>query len=127
MSVQERIDTEYAILLSHPIVQSTDLIKRTVTRLDGYLRVRCRLTNSDFLEIAIHVLWQNGQAVINGYRYQWMDSARINLRRRWDDTPHFPHLPGFPHHCHVEREDNIEPASPLNIKSLLDWISQNMK
>ena len=127
MSVQAHIDTEYAVLLSHPVVQSTVLVKRTVTRLDGYLRVRCSLTNSDFLEVAIHIVWQNGQAVIDSYRYQWMDSTRINLRRRWDDTPHFPNLSGFPHHCHVEREDNVEPSSPLNIKSLLDWIAQNMK
>lgn len=113
-------------MLSHPIVQSTELVRRTVNRLDGYLRVRTLLTNGDFLKIALHIALQNGEAVLDSYRYQWMDGTRINLRRRWDDTPHFPQLSGFPHHCHVEQEENVEPSLPMDIKALLDLIARLM-
>jgi hypothetical protein len=126
MAVQTRLDAEYAALLSHPIVQSTELIRRTANRLDGYLRVRTLLTNGDFLEIALHIALQNGEAVLDSYRYQWMDGTRINLRRRWDDTPHFPQLSGFPHHCHVEQEENVEPSLPMDINTLLDLIARLM-
>ena len=71
MAVQTRLDAEYAALLGHPIVQSTELVRRTVNRLDGYLRVRIRLVND----------------------------------------------------CHVQQEDNVEPAMPMDIKSLLDLIA----
>jgi len=126
MLVQTRLDAEYASLLGHPFVQSTELVRYTVNRLDGYLRVRCVLSNGDFLEVALYVALQNGNAVIDSYRYQWMDSTRTNLRRRWDDAPHFPQLAGFPHHCHVEQEDKVEPAIPMDIKTLLDVIAQSM-
>lgn len=127
MTVQTRLDAEYASLLGHPLVQSTELIRYTVNRLDGYLRVRTILINGDFLEIALQIASQNGNALIDGYRYQWMDSTRTKLRRRWDDTPHFPQLSGFPHHCHIEQEDKVEPALPMDIKTLLDTILQKLK
>lgn len=126
MTVQTRLDAEYAALLSHSLVQSTELVKYTANRLDGYLRVRAMLTNGDFLEIALHLALQNGSTAIDSYRYQWMDNTRTKLRRRWDDTPHFPHLPGFPHHCHVEQENQVEPALPMDLQTLLDVIAQSI-
>jgi hypothetical protein len=126
MPVQMRLDAEYAALLNHSIVQSTELIRYTVNRLDGYLRIRAVLVNGDFLEIALHITLHNDNVVIDSYRYQWMDSMRTNLRRRWDDTPHFPQLPGFPHHCHVKQEDHVEPATLMDVKTLLNVIAQNL-
>lgn len=126
MSVQTRLDAEYAALLGHPLVQSTELVKYKVDRLDGYLRVRASLTNGDFLEIALHFALENGSPVIDSYRYQWMDNTQSKLRRRWDDTPHFPHLLGFPHHCHVEQENQVEPALPMDLQTLLDVIAQSI-
>ncbi|MCX6043586.1 MAG: hypothetical protein NT075_00625 [Chloroflexi bacterium] len=55
MTVETRIKSEYAVLLSHPIVQSVELVKYIVNHLNGYLRVRCLLTNDDFLEVALHL------------------------------------------------------------------------
>ena len=86
MTIQARIDAEYAVLLSHPIVCTTEVVRQEVNRLDGYLRVRCGLANEDFLEVALHVSLQDGQAIIDSYRYQWMNGDRTSLRRRWDNT-----------------------------------------
>lgn len=127
MNVQARLDAEYASLLGHPLVQSTELVRYTANRLDGYLRVRTILVNGDFLEIALHIAIQNNTIGIDSYRFQWMDGTRTKLRRRWDDTPHFPQLPGFPHHCHIEQEDKVEPALSMDIKTLLDVIAQMLK
>lgn len=127
MNVQARLDAEYASLLGHPLVQSTELVRYTANRLDGYLRVRTILVNGDFLEVALHIAIHNGNVVIDSYRYQWMDGTRTKLRRRWDDTPHFPQLPGFPHHCHIEQEDDVEPARLMDVKMLLDVIAQKLE
>ena len=127
MAVQTYLDAEYAALLGHPIIQSTELIRYTANRLDGYLRVRATLINGDFLEIALHITLQDGRIVIDSYRYQWMDSTRTNLRRRWDNTPHFPKVPGFPHHSHIGQEDNVESAEPMAIKTLLDLIAATIR
>jgi len=123
MSVEVFLESEHAVLLSHPLVRSVEVVRYSVNRLDGYLRVRCTLTNGDYLEIAIHVSVRNQVVAIDDYRYQWMDSAPSLLRRRWDNTPHFPGLSGFPHHCHVGSEGAVEPSSPMNLAQLLDHVA----
>ncbi len=119
MTVRALIEGQYAALLSHPVVRSVDLVRHTVNRLDGYLRVRCTLNNGDFLEVALHVTAGEGPAIIDDYRYQWMDASRAVLHRRWDNTPHFPALSGAPHHCHIG-EQAVEPTPHMDVTRLLD-------
>lgn len=122
MSVEAFLEGEYAVLLSHPAVRSVELVRSSVNRLDGYLRARCTLIHGDYLEIATHIIISGKDAAIDDYRYQWMDADQIQLRRRWDNTPHFPNLPGFPHHCHIGSGSAVEPSSPMNLVQLLDTI-----
>lgn len=122
MSVEALLESEYAVLLSHPVVRSVERMRYSVNRLDGYLRVRCRLTNSDYLEVALHVNVSEQGPAIDDYRYHWMDSDQKLLRRRWDNPPHFLGLSGFPHHCHIGGEDKVEPSLPMNLSHLLDYI-----
>jgi len=43
------------------------------------------------------------------YHYQRADAVMVF---RYDDTPHFPSLPGFPHHKHTGLEGNVIAAQP---------------
>jgi hypothetical protein len=36
---------------------------------------------------------------VSTYSYQWAE-ADNQLIKRWDNTPHFPDLTGFPDHIH---------------------------
>jgi hypothetical protein len=123
MSVEALLEAEYATLLSHPVVDSVELARYSVNRLGGYLRARCTLTNGDYLEIALHISASGPTVGIDDYRYQWMNTDQTLLQRRWDNTPHFPDLPGFPHHCHVGSNEAVEPSSPMNLTQLLDQIA----
>jgi hypothetical protein len=89
MSVEVFLESEYAALLSTPVVRSVAMVRYSVNRLDGYLRARCVLINGDYLESAVHVSVSHQAAAIDDYRYQWMDSKQTLLRRRWDNSPAF--------------------------------------
>ena len=117
------LEHEYAVLLSHPAVRSVDLVRYAANRLDGYIRARCTLRNDDFLEVALHVSAIGGAVIIDDYRYQWMDPSRTILHRRWDNTPHFPDLPGAPHHCHIG-ERTIETSPRMDMTQLLDLLAE---
>jgi len=125
MTVSLYLDEQYAVILAHSVVQTAELVKRTESSIDGFLRVRCRLDNSDFLEIAIHVALEESKVVQDSYRFQWMDSNQAVLYRRWDMAPHYPDLSGFPHHCHIGSETNVEPSVPMAVSAILDWLAQN--
>ena len=102
-----------SIVLSFSIVEEQDMEER------GYLRARLTLINGDFLEVAEYFMITNNNCKTVRYRYQWMDQSQKILRRRWDNVPHFPNLPNFPHHIHINSEENVYPSECLNILQLL--------
>ena len=63
-----------------------------------------------------------GKLITDCYRYQWMDKFQRDLRKRWDNVPHFPNLPNFPHHIHVKAEENVQASNVLSIMQVLDLV-----
>jgi hypothetical protein len=45
------------------------------------------------------------------------------LIRRWDNAPHFSHLPQAPHHIHDGDKGKVLPGSPRTIVEVLDEIA----
>lgn len=93
----------------------------------GYLRARLELVNTDFLEEAEYFVVEAGRCVTRRYRYQWMDASQDTLRRRWDNVGHFPDLPNFPHHVHVEDAARVEPGISMSIIELIDVIEVQLR
>jgi hypothetical protein len=84
------------------------------------------LRNGDFLEIAEYFEYDGATSRVHTYTYQWMNSDKTKLRRRWDNAPHFPNLPGFPDHVHLENEDDVAPARRMNTCQLIDAIEREL-
>ncbi len=64
------------------------------------LRIRVRFLNGYLLELNEAAIVEAGQLMHLGYRYHFQDKQN-NLVFRYDNTPHFPGLEGFPHHKHL--------------------------
>ena len=64
------------------------------------LRIRVRFPSGYMLELNEAVIGETGQLMYLGYRYHFQDKQN-NLVFRYDNTPHFPGLEGFPHHKHL--------------------------
>ena len=79
-------------------------------------RIRIRFTNGCLLEINEAVVVENQILQTFGYRYHLQDGQN-RLVFRYDDTPHFPHLPTFPHHKHEPAQ--IAPATKPAVLQVL--------
>ena len=116
------IDLKVHLALSS-VIQSIEILdERIVLSNRGYFRARLTLVNGDFLEVSEYFVCEEENCFSKTYRYQWMDAKQKRLIKRWDNAEHFPDLPGFPHHIHLGREDNVEPSEPLSIIALLALI-----
>jgi len=103
-----------------PIVRSSSVLfdKRT---LDAGL-IRGELTFADgsclhfreLVEIQARVI-----RIMYSYHYQREDGSLIF---RYDDTPHFPTLPQFPHHKHLGNHSNAIPSQPPALIAVLHEI-----
>jgi hypothetical protein len=56
-----------------------------------------------------------------------MSNNQTTLRKRWDNVPHFPNLSNFPHHIHVESEENVISSNLLSIPELLDILETEIE
>nr|WP_238718439.1 DUF6516 family protein [Petrachloros mirabilis] len=85
----------------------------------GHIRVRITLSNGDFVEASEFFTVSTTGIQQQRYRYQWMDVTKTQLRKRWDNAPHFPEIETFPYHVHVRQEENVLPSAMLGILDLL--------
>lgn len=88
-----------ALLHASPQVTSFHLIDRDAIDEENFLlKIRCELTSGRTFQIRL-------RAVAGHMRYSYQEFTDKPLRC-WDNAPHFPNLPTFPHHYH-DTQGNI--------------------
>ena len=120
MTSAEYVNAVKDRLVFEPQIVAFHVIRERMTATDAYLRVKATLADGGVFEFAEYVQQAaTGETMtVTTYSYYWA-SADGRLIRRWDNTPHFPMLPGFPHHCHHETGE-VTPSEPMNIFRILD-------
>jgi len=121
----DRMDfVEWASLvqMAYRLEKQLELLKsRRMTAFDGHIRVRMTLINGDLMEFSEYVQRLEGGIQVVTYSYHCTDSSG-NLIVRWDNTPHFPDLDGFPHHKHIGCSETVQAGYPMTIFRVLDEI-----
>jgi hypothetical protein len=59
------------------------------------MRYRLTLSNDDLLELTERIEARARAIVVTKYRHPWQDQTG-RLIKRWDNAPHYPHMPSFP-------------------------------
>ncbi|MFZ5821296.1 MAG: toxin-antitoxin system TumE family protein [Chloroflexota bacterium] len=113
-SVKGRLSTD-------PVVFKFEILREFTNLHEGFIRVRAILTNGHTLDLS-EFIKQEAELEIVSYRYQWLDANKQHIRR-WDNAPHHPKLPNFPHHVHT-LEDQVVPGKPIDIFEVLDEIGK---
>jgi hypothetical protein len=124
LSPQSYIDAIKSILNSSPIIQEWTIVDEKSFSDRGHFRVRFLLNTGDFVEASEFFVLRDTGIEQHRYRYQWMDSTKTQLKRRWDNAPHFPEVPNFPHHVHIGQEDRVFPSIRMGIIELISTLEQ---
>lgn len=124
MSPAEYLDSVKERLLTDPLVAEFHIRRERHTLVDAHLRVRASLADGSLLEFSEYVeRTLEGWMQVTVYSYHW-ERADGELLYRWDNTPHFPNLPGFPHHVHDGRAGATLAGKPMDVFAVLDYIQQ---
>ena len=127
MTLVEYLDAVKERLLTDSNVVAFHIVRERATLTDAHLRARLTLTGNSQIEFSEYVQASpEGQIAVVTYSYHWAD-AEGHLLKRWDNTPHFPGLPGFPHHMHIGAEEAAAPGRPVDIFAVLDEIASHLK
>ena len=100
MTIEAYLQAMKERFVTAPIITRFSVIRERSTLVDGYLRARLALANGSQLEFSEYMQQSSaGEIVVITYSYHWTDANNQPITR-WDNTPHFPDLPGFPDHMH---------------------------
>jgi Family of unknown function (DUF6516) len=123
MTIEAYLDSIKERFVTDPIVTSFHVIRERSTWVDGHLRARLELADTSQLEFSEYMQRSpTGEIVVITYSYHWADTNN-QLIKRWDNTPHFPDLPGFPDHIHDGATDQVKTGQSMSIFSVLDEIA----
>jgi hypothetical protein len=103
-----------------PLVRSSSVTLDRRTLQSGL--VRGELVFADGSCLYFRELIESREVIVKrmySYHYQRADAVMVF---RYDDTPHFPSLGGFPHHKHVGSEGNVTAAEPPALSDILGEI-----
>jgi len=110
-------------LVTDPFVLRFHIRRERVSVQDGFIRARLFLSDESMLEFAEYFqVTEAGDIEVVTYSYHWAD-AEGTLLRRWDNTPHYPGLDGFPHHVHVGESGKTLPSQPMTLFRVLDVLT----
>ena len=123
MTIDAYLEAMKERFVTDPLVTQFQVIRERSTLMDGYLRARLTLADGSQLELSEYMQRSSaGEIVVITYSYHWAD-AHNQLITRWDNTPHFPDLPGFPDHIHDGATGQVTPGQPMSIFTVLDEIT----
>lgn len=126
MTSAEYLESVKERLLTDSFIASFEIIRERVTSVDGYLHVGLSFGEHGLLEFAEYFQQREGGEIeVVTYSYNWTTETS-ELIRRWDNTPHYPKLRGFPHHIHAGKQGKAKPGKPVNIFMVLDEIEASV-
>jgi hypothetical protein len=86
----------------------------------GFIRGSIYFLDGSLLHLREFVDVEYGsERYMDAYHYQRPDGTLVF---RYDNTPHFPHLPTFPHHKHEGSETHVVAAGPVDLEAVLTEI-----
>ena len=120
MTIDAYLEAMKERFVTDPLVTQFQVIRERLTLMDGYLRARLTLADGSQLEFSEYMQRSSaGEIVVITYSYHWAN-ANNQLIMRWDNTPHFPRLPGFPDHMHDGATGEVTAGQPMSIFIVLD-------
>jgi hypothetical protein len=123
MTIKAYLDSVKERLVTDPIVTRFHTVRERRTLVDGHLRARLELGDGSQVEFSEYVQCSPaGEIAVVTYSYHWADAGN-QLIKRWDNTPHFPDLPGFPDHIHDGATGQVTSGQPMSIFAVLAEIA----
>ena len=91
---------------------------RSQTELDQF---KAHLSLVDGSQLRLNEVWIDGSLI--KYSYYWLTPTGT-LIAGWDNTPHHPHIDGFPHHRHTP--DGVVPSRVRSLTDLLNLLTAHL-
>jgi hypothetical protein len=115
--IEDYIQGIHQDLFISPAISSFKILRSEVGEEDGYIRIKCILSNGDVLEFAEYFQVCKNRIYIETYSFHWQ-AADGGLIKRWDNVKHHKEIDTFPHHTHLS-DGRVVSSTPMALKKVL--------
>ncbi|MBI5326735.1 MAG: hypothetical protein HZB80_00325 [Deltaproteobacteria bacterium] len=112
-----------SLIVSHS-VSSFKILRKELTEEDGYIRIKCNLSNGDVLEFAEYIVVHKDKLRLETYSYHWQGNDG-RLIKRWDNVAHHKEVKTFRYHLHLADGRVIESVK-ATLKRILSDIGKTI-
>ena len=63
--------------------------------------------------------------ILKRYSYYWLTHSN-ELQIGWDNAPHHTHLETFPHHKHIDQQENLQPSAETCLEEVMRVIQRKI-
>jgi len=118
--IEDYFQSLLQVIAASPSARTPDIAFEKRSPAIGHLRGNIYFKDDSLLHFRELVNLRLGdRPTVYVYHYQRADHSLVF---RYDNSNHFPHLPGFPHHKHVNDETNVVSAVAPDLVTVLDEI-----
>jgi hypothetical protein len=114
--IEDYFQSVETLLAAARIIHSSSVTYDKRSTSLGFLRGTLYFLDGSQLHLREFVNVEHGvERYMYAYHYQRANGALVF---RYDNTPHFPTLPTFPHHKHEMSDANVMATSPPDLQAL---------
>lgn len=84
---------------------------------------KCKIQFIDGSNLRISEKWNKDQLI--QYSYYWLDDEN-NLIIGWDNAPHHHEILTYPHHKHIQHQNEVYASNENNLNAVLEFINQKI-
>lgn len=105
-------------LSSCTFIDSYEILEYFNEETTKLIKIKANLNDGSTLYVREFIRFDNSK-----YSYHWQNSNR-EMILRWDNAPHFPSIPTFPHHLH--RGNEVISSYRVFIEEVLHEIKKHL-
>ncbi|MFH1897403.1 MAG: DUF6516 family protein [Candidatus Desantisbacteria bacterium] len=73
------------------------------------------------IEMNEYLQLEKDRIEVKTYSFHWQKETG-ELVKRWDNVAHHQEIDTFPHHIHIERDQNVYSSKPMNFEKVIGII-----
>lgn len=124
MQVDAYFTSLRTVLRSSIFISSVEIQEDTRTSFEGFFKANVRWIDGSFLSLREYVNTSGESVVRYAYSFHYQKEQRLIFR--YDNTPHYPGLPEFPHHKHTS-DGQVVACTPPTLADVIREIESHLQ
>jgi len=121
MQVKDYFSEIQNLLRGSAFIENVDVKYDAKSKTVGLIHGNIGMVDGSTLQFLELIDRKDNEIIRPKYRFHFMDSAD-KMIFRYDNAPHHPEVPTYPHHKHIRDEEKLKQSKEIGLRDVLSEI-----